>query len=70
MIPKKPAPDLIRDGNRFSERSCSTKQRAAGKSRGALLVFPRLQVIVDSRFGMSDDDPRPGFGKIIPTRSR
>ena len=26
MIPKKPAPDLIRSGYRFSERSCSMKK--------------------------------------------
>ena len=28
MIPKKPAPDLIRGGSRFSERSCSSKKCA------------------------------------------
>ena len=29
-----------------------------------------LKPIVDSRFGTPAGDPRPGFGKIIPTRSR
>src|SRR5215475_4266669 len=26
MMPKRPAPDLVRGGNRFSERSCPTEQ--------------------------------------------
>jgi hypothetical protein len=39
MIPKKPVPDLIRDGNRFSEKIMLNKTTRRGQSRGALLAF-------------------------------
>ena len=62
MIPK--------SGNRFSEKIMLNNTTRRGQKPRRIARLSQAQVIVDSRFGMSDDDPRPGFGKIIPTRSR
>jgi hypothetical protein len=39
MIPKKPAPDLIRDGNRFSENDhVQTKKQSGMMSRRKIIL--------------------------------
>ena len=60
MIPK--------SGNRFSEKIMlkgNAPRAAAHRSR-----FLKTQPTVDSGFGTPAGDPRPGFGTIMPTRSR
>src|SRR3954469_24786353 len=42
MIPKKPAPDSIRGGYRFSERSCSNRDGDSKKSHLALQLTRRI----------------------------